>query len=603
MRYRSLEDALLDLEHAGMLSRVKTEVDPFLEMSAIAKENFEANGPALLFEKVKGSPFRAVSNIFGTRERANFLFRHTLKEIKAAISFKASPKDFFKHPKDFFNLPFAGINALPRRSFSKNVLKHTCQLSDLPQIHSWPEDGGAFLTLPQVCSLPIDSKDILKSNLGMYRIQISGNQYVQNQECGLHYQINRGIAAHHQKALQKGKSLKVSVFIGGPPAHSLAAAMPMPHNIPEMVFAGILAGRGFRYCIQDGWVISTDADFCILGEISPDLKPEGPFGDHIGYYSAKHLFPYMKVHKVYHKPNAIFPFTVVHRPPAEDSIFGELIHELVAPMVPVSIDGLYEMNAVDAAGVHPLLLAIGKERFVPYATREPMELHKIANALLGFNQAALAKYLWIAAKEDSNSLSVQNVPDFFAHMLSRLHFERDLHFQTATTMDTLDYSGGKFNHGSKLVLSAAGEPCRTLGKNFAEIAADLKLPEGFSDPRQVAPGILAIKTSNEADPKILAQSLETFQGKENYPWITLTENSEFCAASFENWLWVTFTRSDPAKDIYGVNETIIEKHWQCKAPLIVDARLKPYHQKPLTYPETILSKAKQILEQEQVLKC
>ena len=404
------------------------------------------------------------------------------------------------------------------------------------------------------------------------------------------------------KAILENKPLKISIFLGGPPAHTLAAAMPMPSNIPEVVFAGMLAGRAFRYQIRNGWVISTDADFCILGEIQPSLKPEGPFGDHIGYYSGKHLFPYMKVHKVLHRPNAIFPFTVVHRPPAEDTTFGDLIHELVQPMVPVSVDGLHEMNAVDAAGVHSLLLAIGKERFQPYAPREPMELHKVANALLGFNQASLAKYLWIAAKEDAPNLSVRNIPEFFEHMLSRLHFERDLHFQTSTTIDTLDYSGSSLNHGSKLVLSAAGEACRTLGKNFAEIAAGLNLPTGFSNPRQVAPGILAIETTANANPKNLAEALQSFPDKEKFPWITLTENSEFCAQSFDNWLWVTFTRSDPALDIYGVNEKIANKHWACEAPLIVDARLKPKHQKPLSYSNAIIQRAKSILSSEGILQ-
>lgn len=602
MPYRSLEEALLDLEKAGMLRRVKTEVDPFLEMPAIAKEAFESKGPALLFENVKGSPFRAAGNIFGTKERAYFLFRKTLNQVKAAISFKASPQSFLKNPSHLFKLPMAGLNALPRPS-KASYLKYTCSLQDLPQLHSWPEDGGAFLTLPQVCSLPPDSQNIMESNLGMYRIQISGNEYEINSECGLHYQINRGIAAHHQKAILQGKPLKVSIFLGGPPAHSLAAAMPMPHNIPEMVFAGMLAGRSFRYRIEEGWVISQEADFCILGEIQPTLKPEGPFGDHIGYYSGKHLFPFMRVHKVLHKKNAIFPFTVVHRPPAEDTTFGDLIHELVRPMVPVSVDGLYEMNAVDAAGVHSLLLAIGKERFIPYASREPMELHKVANALLGFNQAALAKYLWIAAKEDTPDLHVHDIPQFFNHMLSRLHLDRDLHFQTSTTIDTLDYSGVSLNHGSKLVLSAAGEICRTLGNNFAEIAEAFPLPEGFSKPRQVAPGILALEASKDASPKRLAEALVAFPERHNYPWITLTENSEFCAKSFENWLWVTFTRSDPALDIYGVHESIQNKHWRCEAPLIVDARLKPKHQKPLVYPDSITEKAKNILSMEGIVKC
>lgn len=594
MAYSSLEQALLDLERAGMLQRIKTEVDPYLEMAAIAREAYLNNGPALLFERVKGSPFRAAGNIFGTEERAAFLFRKTLPAMKTAIRAKASPKDMVKSFREWPRLPFIGLHALPFKAFSAPVLQNECTLADLPMLHSYPGDGGAFLTLPQVCTLPPDSPSIMRSNVGMYRIQIAGRSYA-GDECGLHYQINRGIAKHHQKAMELGKPLKVSVFLGGPPAHTLAAAMPMPDNIPEMVFSGVLAGRSFRYKMHNGWCVSADADFCILGEVQPELKPEGPFGDHVGYYSAEHLFPYMKVKHVFHKKNAIFPFTVVGRPPSEDTVFGNMIHELVGPMVPVSVAGLHEMNAVDAAGVHPLLLAIGSERFVPYSPREPMELHKVANALLGFNQASLAKYLVIAAREDSSALSVRDVQGFFTHVLERLHIERDLHFQTSTTIDTLDYSGTSLNHGSKVIISAAGEPCRTLGTDFASDASTLHLPRGFSKPRQVAPGILAIEATPNANVDELSKALEAFEKRDAYPLITIADDSEFTAKTFDNWLWVTFTRSAPAQDVHGVRERIVDKHWTAEAPLIIDARMKQGYQLPLEMPDAVMARAKNIL--------
>ena len=594
MAYSSLEEALVDLEKARMLKRISKEVSPELEMPAIAREAFERNGPAILFENVKGSPFRAVSNIFGTKERAYFLFRKTLPKIKTAIQAKANPLNILKNPKTWLSLPSIGLSTLPLKSFSAKVLSDTCTLQDLPQIKSWPRDGGAFLTLPQVCSLPFGSKNMMQANIGMYRIQISGNNYSEN-ECGLHYQINRGIAKHHTGALQSGKPLKVSIFLGGPPAHSLAAAMPMPDNLSETIFAGLLAGRSFRYLFKDGYPISCDADFCITGEIAPELKPEGPFGDHMGYYSEKHLFPCMKVHKVYHKKNAIFPFTVVGRPPAEDSILGSLIHELVEPMVEVSVSGLHEMHAVDASGVHPLLLALGSERFIPYQKKEPLELLKIANALLGFNQASLAKYLWITDKESAPNLSTRNVPDFMLHILERIHFDRDLHFETTTSFDTLDYSSGKINHGSKVVFAATGEPCRTLGNNSESVASTLHLPDGFKDPALVAPGILAVSANANSNIRELLQALENFPAREHFPLITVTEDSSFCAKNFDNWIWVTFTRSDPASDIYGAFERTEKKHYSCSAPLVIDARLKPGYPEVLTMDAEILQQAKETL--------
>ena len=210
--------------------------------------------------------------------------------------------------------------------------------------------------------------------------------------------------------------------------------------------------------------IHAEADFCITGSIDPArLKPEGPFGDHLGYYSLAHEFPVMRVEHVYHRRDAIWPFTVVGRPPQEDSVLGQLIHELVGPAIPQQIPGVRAVHAVDAAGVHPLLLAIGSERYVPYdQPRRPRELLTLANALLGHGQLSLAKYLWIVAAEDNPELDVRDVPEFLRHALERVDWRRDLHFQTCTTIDTLDYSSGRLNEGSKVVIAAAGPPLRTL---------------------------------------------------------------------------------------------------------------------------------------------
>ena len=612
--YKSLEQALLDLEKAGMLKRVHAEVDPHLEMAEIARENFRQGGPALLFEHVKGSKFRAACNIFGSDERFNFLFRDGFEQTKAAVNFKANPVDFFKNalksPKTLFKAARAGLASLPMRSGNIKDFEE-CNLSDLPQLVSWPLDGGAFITLPQVATRPSESASIMQTNVGMYRIQISGNEYIPNEECGLHYQIKRDIARHHQKAIEEGRPLKVSIFIGGPPSHTFAAVMPMPEDLSELLFAGMLGNRRFRYFEYNGYLVSSDADFCILGELEPGLKPEGPFGDHIGYYSGKHDFPCMRVQKVLCKKNAIFPFTVVGRPPQEDTLFGKYIHKITKPMVPASLPGVYGIHAVDDAGVHPLCLALGSEAFRPYASaeeREPMELLKTANALLGFNQASLTKYLLIAAKEDveisqAGKNLVDDIPAFFAHVLERIHFDRDLHFQTATTIDTLDYTGTSLNHGSKVVMAAAGAKCREL-RNNPENLKSLELPQGFSKATIVMPGVILLESSETFDASGKAElfanlkaALARWEFRENYPWISVIDEGALNADNvLSDFLWLTFTRSDPAQDIYGLDESICDKHWKCKAPLIIDARVKPQHQKQLTVPAEIKARAKQVLK-------
>jgi 4-hydroxy-3-polyprenylbenzoate decarboxylase len=614
--YKSLEQALLDLEKAGMLKRIHAEVDPHLEMAEIARENFRQGGPALLFEHVKGSKFRAACNIFGSDERFNFLFRDGFEQTKTAIQFKSNPVEFFRHPSPakFWKASQAGISSMPMRSGSISDFEECC-LQDLPQLVSWPMDGGAFITLPQVATRPSENANILQTNVGMYRIQISGNDYIPNEECGLHYQIKRDIARHHQKSLEERRPLKVSIFIGGPPSHTFAAVMPMPENLSELLFAGMLGNRRFRYFEHDGYIVSSDADFCILGELEPGLKPEGPFGDHIGYYSGKHDFPCMRVQKVLCKKNAIFPFTVVGRPPQEDTLFGKFIHKITEPMVPASLPGVYGIHAVDDAGVHPLCLALGSEAFRPYATaeeREPMELLKTANALLGFNQASLTKYLLIAAKEDAAGLDVNDVPAFFTHVLERIHFDRDLHFQTATTIDTLDYTGTSLNHGSKVVIAAAGVKCRELRNNPSDLES-LTLPQGFKVAAIVMPGVLMIEGPSYKKSKTLhdlKEALAHWEFRENYPWISIIDEGATNVAAnsgtstnnvLSDFLWLTFTRSDPAQDIYGLDETVEEKHWKCSAPMIIDARIKPHHQKQLTVPTEITAKAKQILKDAGVL--
>ncbi|MBR3669683.1 MAG: UbiD family decarboxylase [Fibrobacter sp.] len=592
--YISLEQALLDLEKAGMLKRIKEEVDPYLEMAAIAREAFARGDKAILFEKVKGSRFRAACNIYGTEKRMQYLFRKEIKSVTDAVAFKANPAGFFRriNPFRWYRAAKAGKASLPLKAGSIHDFEE-CSLADLPQIKCWPEDGGAFITLPQVATRPSPKARILETNVGMYRIQISGNSYMEN-ECGLHYQLGRDIARHHQAALAEGRPLKVSIFVGGPPAHAIAAIMPMPENLSELVFAGMLGGRRFRYFIHDGYVVSADADFCILGEVAPQLKPEGPFGDHIGYYSATHPFPYINVKKVLCKKNAIFPFTVVGRPPQEDTLFGKFIHQVTKPMMPASVPGVHAINAVDDAGVHSLCLALADERECPYnGGREPLGILKTANALLGFNQVSLSKYLMLAAKQDNPALDVNDFSGFFTHVLERIDFGRDLHFQTSTTIDTLDYTGTKLNHGSKLVIAAVGEPRRILRNNAHDLDS-LPLVDGFDSPRVILPGTIVIHAKPDADLDAFRKGIENWGYRENYPWISLVDTTD--SMELRDFVWMTFTRSDPAQDVHGLNEEFRDKHWSIQAPLIVDARTKPHHQKPLTVPDAITSRARAILD-------
>ncbi|HTM67394.1 MAG TPA: UbiD family decarboxylase [Flavipsychrobacter sp.] len=588
MPYKSLEECLLDLEKHGHLVRVREEVDPNLEMAAVHLRLQEANGPAVLFENVKGTPYRAASNIFGTHERSRFIFRDTFQKVQQLIALRKNPIQALRHPFQNIENGLAAMNALPLKNpATKPALQTSIKIQDLPLIKHWSMDGGAFVTLPQVYTEDPERPGIMNANLGMYRIQLSGNDYLLNKEIGLHYQIHRGIGVHQTKAIAKGEPLKVSIFVGGPPSHTLAAVMPLPEGLSEAVFAGLLGGRRFRYTYENGFCISTDADFVITGTIeSNQVKPEGPFGDHLGYYSLQHDFPVMKVEQVYARKNAIWPFTVVGRPPQEDSSFGALIHELTGDAIRDEIPGLKEINAVDAAGVHPLLLAVGSERYTPYSSsRKPAELLTIANHILGSGQLSLAKFLFIAADEQ-NRLSTHNIANYFQFVLQRVDWQTDLHFQTNTTIDTLDYSGAGLNRGSKMIVAACGSVKRELSTEVPICVQDLK---GFQNPKLVMPGVVALEGSKFSNYEAAQQQMQLLdeqlkdRGVEltDLPLLVLCDDSGFVSEAFNNFLWVTFTRSNPSHDVYGINSFTRFKHWGCTGPLIIDARIKPHHAPPL----------------------
>ncbi len=589
MGYRNLQECVADLEKLGHLRRIAVPLDPHLEIGAVQRRVYQAGGPALLFTNPVGCGFPLLGNLFGTLERTRCIFRDTLEDIQRLVDIKINPFSLLKNPLNLVKAPCAAWHLLPTVTGHAPVLDCQTKLSALPQLISWPGDGGAFLTLPQVYSEQPSHPGFAKSNLGMYRIQISGNSYGADRQVGLHYQIHRGIGAHHAEAIERGEPLRVTIFLGGAPAMTVAAVMPLPEGMPELSFAGLLAGHRLPMSRLPGKLpVYSEADFCITGLVHPaKTLPEGPFGDHLGYYSLTHEFPYLEVDAVYHRRDAIFPFTTVGRPPQEDTSFGAFIHELTGPLIPTVVSGVKEVHAVDAAGVHPLLLAIATERYVPYApVRRPQELLTVANAILGQGQLSLAKYLFIAAQEDSPALHTHDIARFLAHMLERADWRSNLHFQTATTIDTLDYSGSGLNEGSKLVVAVAGPVRRTLG---TETPVGFELPPGFGPVTLCLPGILAIQgpvshqPRGEGDP-LIEEFCRFYAERElfdRFPLIIICDDAPFTATTLNNFLWVTFTRSNPATDIYGIQPEQRGRHWGCRGPLVIDARIKPFHAPPL----------------------
>ncbi len=599
MGYSSLQECVADLERQGQLIRIAEPIDANLEMAAIQRRVSAASGPAILFTNVRDCRFAMLANLYGTMDRARLMFRDGLAAIKQLVELRSDPTLALRYPWRYRSVPLSGLTMLPKWVSKGPVLANRTTISQLPQLKSWPHDGGAFITLPQVYTEDVRSPGLKHSNLGMYRVQLSGKPYRADEEIGLHYQIHRSIGVHHAAALAQGKPFRVNIFIGGPPAMSVAAVMPLPEGMSELGFAGALGRRRVRMIARnDSLPLHADTDFCITGEVIPNrLEPEGPFGDHLGYYSLAHPFPVMRVTNIYHRDGAIWPFTVVGRPPQEDTILGALIHEITGPLIPEVLPGIHGVHAVDAAGVHPLLLAIGSERYMPFLdANRPQELLTQANAILGQGQLSLAKFLLIVAQQDAPQLDIHDIGPFLTHLLERADWSRDLHFHTQTTVDTLDYSGSGLNAGSKVVIAAVGPKRFQLA---TQVPSNLNLPTGFRDPRIVLPGVLAItgpkcpapsfdydvsaRAQTESGAEVAAAierfcecftAIDTFEG---IRWIVIVDDSQFLSESLRNFLWVTFTRTNPAVDLYGIESFTRDKHWGCRGPLVFDARIKPHH--------------------------
>jgi 4-hydroxy-3-polyprenylbenzoate decarboxylase len=592
MAYSSLRQCVEDLESREDLIRIEVEIDPYLEMGMIQRRAYRAGAPALLFNNVKGTPYPCLANLYGTMERARWVLRHGIRAVEALVGVKADPEALLRSlptlPGKVLRLATGGFHAfpIPVKPSNAPVRQNRIDKEKLPQVVCWPDDGGSFVTLPAVYSQEPGTnwwRGWTKSNMGMYRSQMSGNDYGPDR-VGLHYQTHRGLGIHHKAALESGVRLPVNIVVGGPPSLPLSAVMPLPEGLPEIAFAGVLGGRGVRICRGDTPLpLFAEADFVIEGYLSgTGTLPEGPFGDHLGYYSLIHEFPYLEVTNVWARDGAIWPFTTVGRPPQEDSVLGELIHELTGPALPTVLPGVKAVNAVDEAGVHPLLLAVASERYDPYRRRKrPQEILTAAHAILGQGQLSLAKYLLIVAGEDDPSLHPTDTRSFFQHLLRRIDFRRDLHFQTQTTVDTLDYSGTGFQTGSKLVMAAVGDPVRELHDSSWLESQKAKIPEPFRNLKVVLPGILALSATAFVPDDPLLNDLDSVFESEHparaFPLWVVVDDAEFVASDWANFLWAVFTRSDPASDSYGLGSFTKKKHWGCTGPLVIDARSKPHH--------------------------
>ena len=562
------------LKREKELCVIDRPIDPYLELAEIQRRAVARHGPALLFTQVKGTSFPVVTNLFGTRHRIDLAFGEDpsrfFRRVAEAAEILMNPS--FSSLWDFRDLAKAlvKLGTITRRSGP--VLERVmdpARLKALPQIQSWPMDGGPFLTLPLVYSEhPVSGKP----NIGMYR-----NQIFDDATAGMHFQIHRGIGFHYHEAEKQRKPLPANIFLGGPPALIMSAIAPLPENVPEAVLASLLQGK--KLGIIKNTAISSlpvvaEAEFALIGHVPPEVRRvEGPFGDHYGYYSLAHPFPVFQVARIYHRRNAIFPATVVGRPRQEDHYIGEYLQELFAPLYPLVMNGVQAVWAYDDAGVHPLAAAVVKERY-------PKEAFMAGLRILGEGQLSLTKFLMIT----DAPVSLKQFRPLLTHILERADFASDFFVFSPVSQDTLDYTSGRMNEGSKAILMGLGDRRFLLQP---ALHRELKNPL-FRNQKIYAPGVLVVEgppwqEHNSAPEQLLAE-----EAVQPFRIVCLVDDAAECIQSDESFLWTVFTRFEPAADIHTKQNRLERFHVQLSTPVVIDCRLKPWYPpvvQPL--PETV----------------
>ena len=559
------------LTHDRDLVRISVPVDPHLEAAEIHRRVIAAGGPALLFTNIKGADYPLVTNLFGTARRAELAFgdrphriiRRLVELVETAMP--PTPATLW-HARDLgFELLKVGLKR-GRGGPVTDIVSgadrdDAVRLDRLPTMTTWPEDAGPFITLPLVFTEHPDGRG---HNLGMYRLQVHDAL-----STGMHWQIGKGGGFHYALAESRGEALPVTVFLGGPPALILSAIAPLPENVPELVLASLIAGERLRLT-EGPWPhpLVAAAEFALIGEVRPhERRPEGPFGDHYGYYSLQHDYPVFHVKTVARRKDAIFPATVVGKPRQEDFFIGDLLQELLSPLFPLVMPGVEQLWSYGETGYHSLSAAVVKQRYA----REAMAS---AFRILGEGQLSLTKFLFVT----DQPVDLRDFPTTLEHVLARTHPETDLYVLSNLSMDTLDYTGPEVNKGSKGIWLGLGDPVRDLPRDFSAV----ELPYGVTDVHVFCGGCLVVGAlpfaeDTEAPARIAAHPV--FAG---WPLIVVSDEAARAVKRPINFLWTTFTRFEPAADIHAASTRVVRHHLAYTAPIVIDARMRPSYPKELS---------------------
>ena len=555
----SLRTFLDLLARENEIITIKAEVDPYLELAEVHRRVIAEGGPALLFNRVKGSRYPVVTNLFGTERRLDLAFGTKPEALVRDMVHIAEsilpprPSELWKHRSVAFDFLKLGTTNTSRSPVTQ-VVDRPARLDQLPVVTTWQEDGGPFITLPLVYT---ENPITRKHNLGIYRMQIFDAH-----TAGLHWQIQKGGGFHYAEAERLNQPLPVTVFLGGPPALILAAIAPLPEDVPELVLASLLAGQKLKLTKAGSGSehrLAAEAEFALVGHAPPhERRPEGPFGDHYGYYSLLHDYPVFHVDSVFHRRDAIYPATVVGKPRQEDFFIGDYLQKLLSPLFPLVMPSVRDLWTYGETGFHSLCAAVVRERYGREALVSGFRI-------LGEGQLSLTKFLILT----DTPQELKNFPRLLEHVLARFRPETDLLVISNVSMDTLDYTSGKVNEGSKAIMLGLGEPVRELPREFRG-----QLPGFVSRAEVFCAGCLVLQGGSFAEDETLPSRVATDPAFSDWPLIVLHDDARV-AASAPDFLWATWTRFEPAADIHAAQTTVKRHHLVYTAPVVIDARTKP----------------------------
>ena len=573
LRFTNLRQFLDALRARGDLVEIDAEVDARLEISEIHRRVIAANGPALLFKNVKGKRFPVACNMFGTRERVDLAFGDEAKQFVRRVA--ALPEELLPPSvRKIWGLRDLGIRAAGigfkpvRRAPVLERQIPGADLTQLPATTSWVKDGGPFLTLPLVHSRGpggSGSHGGKPENLGMYRVQIH-----EAGEAGMHFQIGKGAGFHLHEAEKAGTPLPVNVYLGGPPAMILSAIAPLPENVPELLLASLLQGQRLARCkvpAQPDLSAIAEAEFCLAGFIPPGVRrPEGPFGDHYGYYSWIHDFPVFRPKAIYHRKDAIYPCTVVGKPRQEDFYLGDYLTELLSPLFPVVMPAVRELWSYGESGYHALAAAVIKER---YGRESLSSVFRI----LGEGQLSLTKFLLAIDKP----IPLRDFSRVLTHVLERVDWRKDLLIFSETSMDTLDYAGPELNKGSKGVILGLGDAIRELPGEWRGSVSDRRV----KDVRVFCPGCLVVEIPGYAEAPDLVARIAALPEFKDWPLIVAVDNAARATRNEPSFIWTAFTRFNPQTDLHAARTSLGRNRVEYEGPVALDARMKPWYPEEL----------------------